>query len=160
MKLDSSQVVKLPVAKDAGLSRCNRPDVRLAVLPSMTPCARDICLSDVWGLVNSETVGNWVTCARKLGKSLCCHTSLLWSAICFKIITRCICGFFPHILAIIPATRYTCVFFAAYTCVLSCFVGRLWGFQVYDQFLTNAHICRFLKTGLLKYVSLSHWLVI
>ena len=31
--------------------------------------------------------------------------------------------FFPRILAIIPATRYTCVFFATYTCVLSCFVG-------------------------------------
>ena len=31
--------------------------------------------------------------------------------------------FFPRILAIIPATRYTCVFFATYTCVPSCFVA-------------------------------------
>ena len=43
----------------------------------------------------------------------------LWSAICFKIMTRYTCGFFPRILAIIPATRYTCVFLShAYTCVL------------------------------------------
>ena len=33
--------------------------------------------------------------------------------------------FFPRILAIIPATRYRCVFFATYTWVLSCFVGFL-----------------------------------
>ena len=38
----------------------------------------------------------------------------LWSAICFKITTRYTCGFFPHILAIIPATRYTCVFCHVY----------------------------------------------
>ena len=44
-----------------------------------------------------------------------CHFVLLhrsntvWSAICFKIITRYTCVFFPRILAIIPATRYTCV---------------------------------------------------
>ena len=44
-----------------------------------------------------------------------CHFVLLhrsntvWSAICFKIITRYTCGFFPRILANIPATRYTCV---------------------------------------------------
>ena len=31
--------------------------------------------------------------------------------------------FFPCILAIIPATRYTCVFFATYTCVLSFLCG-------------------------------------
>ena len=37
--------------------------------------------------------------------------------------TRYTCGFFPRILAIIPATRYTCVFFAKYTCVLFCFVA-------------------------------------
>ena len=36
--------------------------------------------------------------------------SQIWSAICFKIMTRYTCGFFPRILAIIPATRYTCVF--------------------------------------------------
>ena len=34
----------------------------------------------------------------------------LWSAICFKIMTRYTRGFFPRIVAIIPATRYTCVF--------------------------------------------------
>ena len=49
-----------------------------------------------------------------------CHFVLLhrsntvWSAICFKIITRYTCGFFPRILAIIPATRYTCVFCHVY----------------------------------------------
>ena len=48
LKLDSSQVVKLLVAKDAGLPRSNRKGFRtgcrLAVLPSMTRCARDIRL--------------------------------------------------------------------------------------------------------------------
>ena len=55
----------------------------------------------------------------------------LWSAICFKIMTRYTCGFFPRILTIIPATRYTCVF-----------LSRIFAFysQVYDYFLTNAHI--------------------
>ena len=37
-------------------------------------------------------------------------TSVLWSAICLKIMIRHACGLFPRILAIIPATRYTCVF--------------------------------------------------
>ena len=46
--------------------------------------------------------------------------------------------FFPLILAIIPATRYTCVFSPR---ILAFFLA-LWGFysQVYDHFLTNAHI--------------------
>ena len=35
---------------------------------------------------------------------------ILWSAICFKIMTRYTFCFFPRILAIIPATRYTCGF--------------------------------------------------
>ena len=62
----------------------------------------------------------------------------LWSAICFKIMTRYTCGFFPRILAIIPATRYTCVFLPR----ILAFFPALWGFysQVYDHFLTNAHI--------------------
>ena len=55
----------------------------------------------------------------------------LWSAICFKIITRYTCGFFPRILAIIPATQYTCVFLSRIRAFYS---------QVYDHFLTNAHI--------------------
>ena len=55
----------------------------------------------------------------------------LWSAICFKIMTRYTCGFFPRILAIIPATRYTCVFLSRILAFYS---------QVYDHFLTNAHI--------------------
>ena len=38
----------------------------------------------------------------------------LWSAICFKIMTRYTRGFFPRIVAIIPATRYTCVFCHVY----------------------------------------------
>ena len=46
--------------------------------------------------------------------------------------------FFPRILAIIPATRCTCVFLAR----IYAFFPALWGFysQVYDHFLTNAHI--------------------
>ena len=55
----------------------------------------------------------------------------LWSAICFKIMTRYTCVFFPRILAIIPATRYTCVFLSRILAFYS---------QVYDHFLTNAHI--------------------
>ena len=46
--------------------------------------------------------------------------------------------FFPRILAIIPATRYTCVFLPR----ILAFFPALWGFysQVYDHFLTNVHI--------------------
>ena len=87
----------------------------------------------------------------------------IWSAICFKITTRYTCGFFLHILAIIPMVghlfqNYETIyvrFFPTYTCNHSCytiyvrflprilaFVPALWGFysQVYDHFLTNAHI--------------------
>ena len=62
----------------------------------------------------------------------------VWLAICFKIMTRDTCGFSPRILAIIPATRYTCVFLSR----ILAFFPALWGFysQVYDHFLTNAHI--------------------
>ena len=44
--------------------------------------------------------------------------------------------FFPRILSIIPATRYTCVFLPR----ILAFFPALWGFysQVYDHFLTNA----------------------
>ena len=55
----------------------------------------------------------------------------LWSAICFKIMTRYTCGFFPRILAIIHATRYTCVFLSRILAFYS---------QVYDYFVTNAYI--------------------
>ena len=63
---------------------------------------------------------------------------ILWSAICFKIMTRYTCGFFPRILAIIPAKRYTWVFLSR----ILAFFPALWGFysQVYDHFLTNVHI--------------------
>ena len=44
--------------------------------------------------------------------------------------TRYPCGFFPLILTIIPATRYTCVFLSRILAFYS---------QVYDHFLTNAH---------------------
>ena len=44
----------------------------------------------------------------------CFVTCEIWSAICFKIMRRYTCGFFPRILAIIPATRYTCVFCHVY----------------------------------------------
>ena len=56
---------------------------------------------------------------------------ILWSAICFKIMTRYYFCFFPRILAIIPATRYTCVFLSRILAFYS---------QVYDHFLTNGHI--------------------
>ena len=58
----------------------------------------------------------------------------LWSAICFKIMTRSTCGFFPRILAIIPATRYTCVFLPR----ILAFFPVFWG--LHDHFLTNAYI--------------------
>ena len=45
--------------------------------------------------------------------------------------------FFPRILAIIPATRYTCVFLSRILAFYS---------QVYDHFLTNAHIYANKKT--------------
>ena len=66
----------------------------------------------------------------------CCN--VLWSAICFKIMTGYTCVVFPRILAIIPATQYTCVFLPR----ILAFFPTLWGFysQVYDHFLTNAHI--------------------
>ena len=68
-------------------------------------------------------------------------TSVLWSAICLKIMIRHTCGFFPRILAIIPATRYMCVFLPR----ILAFFPVLWGFysQLYDYFLTNvrAYIC-------------------
>ena len=41
------------------------------------------------------------------------------------------CDFFPRTLAIIPATRYTCVFLSRIIAFYS---------QVYDHFLINAHI--------------------
>ena len=61
----------------------------------------------------------------------------VWSAIYFKIMTRYTCGFLPRILAIIPATRYTCVFLSRILAFYS---------QVYDNFLTNAHIYAHKKT--------------
>ena len=54
------------------------------------------------------------------------------------------CVVFPRILAIIPATQYTCVFLPR----ILAFFPTLWGFysQVYDHFLTNAHIYAHKKT--------------
>ena len=61
-------------------------------------------------------------------------TSLkLWSAICFKIMTRYTCGFSPRILVITSATRYTCLFFVTYTCVL---FPSIWPFSY-----KRAYIC-------------------
>ena len=53
----------------------------------------------------------------------------IWSAICFKITTRYTCGFFLHILAIIPMVghlfqNYETIyvrFFPTYTCNHSCY---------------------------------------
>ena len=66
----------------------------------------------------------------------------LWSAICFKIMRRYTCSFFPRILAIIPATRYTCVFLSRILAFYS---------QVYDYFLTNAHIYAHKKPIYMRY---------
>ena len=70
------------------------------------------------------------------------HTTTIWSAICFKIVTRYTCGFFPRILAIMPATRYTCVFLSRILAFYS---------QVYDHFLTNAHIYAHKKPIYMRY---------
>ena len=61
------------------------------------------------------------------------------------------CGFFSRILAIIPATRYTCVFLPR---ILELFLA-LWGFysQVYDHFLTNANRSVFLLFSLSRELS-------
>ena len=51
--------------------------------------------------------------------------------------------FFPRILAIIPATRYTCVFLSRILAFYS---------QVYDHFLTNEHIYSYFEKGCRKKV--------
>ena len=48
--------------------------------------------------------------------------------------------FSPRILAIIPATPYTWVFFATYTCVLSCFVRFLFP-SIWPFSYKRAYIC-------------------
>ena len=57
--------------------------------------------------------------------------------------------FFPRILAVIPATRYTSFFLPR----ILAFFPALWGFycQVYDQFLTNAHIYAHKKAIYIRY---------
>ena len=57
--------------------------------------------------------------------------------------------FFPRILAVIPATRYTSFFLPR----MLAFFPALWGFysQVYDQFLTNAHIYAHKKAIYMRY---------
>ena len=57
--------------------------------------------------------------------------------------------FFPRILAIIPATRYTCVFLSRILAFYS---------QVYDHFLTNAHIYAHKKAHIYA-LQTSMWLV-
>ena len=74
---------------------------------------------------------------RQKSKRQICPGWMIWLAICFKIMTRYTCGFFPRILAIIPATQYTCVFLSRIRAFYS---------QVYDHFLTNAHIYAHKKT--------------
>ena len=63
--------------------------------------------------------------------------------------TRYTCRFFPRILAIIPATRYTCVFLPR----IYAFFPALWGFysQVYDHYLTNAHVYARKKAIYMRY---------
>ena len=61
--------------------------------------------------------------------------------------TRYMCGFFPRILAIIPATRYTCVFLSRILTFYS---------QVYDYFLTNAHIYAHKKAHIYALVTNKH----
>ena len=68
-------------------------------------------------------------------------------AICFKIMARYTSGSFPRILAI--KTEYTCVFLPR----ILAFFPALWGFysQVYDHFLTNAHIYAHKKPIYMRY---------
>ena len=65
--------------------------------------------------------------------------NFIWSAICFKIMTLYTCGFLHRILAIIPATRYTCVVFLPRIPALFPVLRGFYS-QVDDHFLTNAHI--------------------
>ena len=62
----------------------------------------------------------------------------LWSAICFKIMTRYTCVFFPTYTC--NHSRYT--IYVRFLPRILAFFPALWGFysQVYDHFLTNAHI--------------------
>ena len=64
----------------------------------------------------------------------------LWSAICFKITTRYTCGFFPHILAIIPATRYTCVFCHVYLRFIPKYMTIFLQTRIYMR-TKNPYIC-------------------
>ena len=63
-----------------------------------------------------------------------------------KIMRRYTCGFFPRILATIPATRYT--IYVRFLPRILVFFPALLGFnsQVYDHFLTNAHIYAYKKS--------------
>ena len=77
----------------------------------LLPWQRDVTTSPSYCYVIADsTPGDRETTGNELDHVLL----LLWLNICFKIVTRYTCGFFPRILAIIPATRYTCVFCHVY----------------------------------------------
>ena len=86
----SLQVCRSVVCKSA-VCVCRTPRLKLVSVPF------------------SSLVLDMVT-LRKVSRRASC----IWSAICFKIMTRYTYGFFPRILATIPATRYTCVFCLVY----------------------------------------------
>ena len=86
----SLQVCRSVVCKSA-VCVCRTPRLKLVSVPF------------------SRLVLDMVTLRKDFRRASC-----IWSAICFKIMTRYTCGFFPRILAIIPATRYTCVFCHVY----------------------------------------------
>ena len=86
-------------------------------------------------VMNIQDFSDYMLKSSKCGPNA---SKMIWLAICFKIMTRYTCGFFPRILAIIPAARYTCFFLPR----ILAFFPALWGFysQVHEHFLTNAHI--------------------
>ena len=67
-------------------------------------------------------------------------TFLIWSAICFKIVTRYTCGFFPTYTCNLSCYTIYVRFFATYTCVLSCFVGFLFP-SIWPFCYRRAYIC-------------------
>ena len=64
----------------------------------------------------------------------------IWSAICFKIMTRYTCGFFPTYTCNHSCYTIYVRFFATYTCVLSCFVGFLFP-SIWPFSYKRAYIC-------------------
>ena len=85
------------------------------IVYTFSPCLKDVLQKMLvcYSKPKSSTCQNTWT-QNELRTLSVVSGCIVWSAICFKIMTRYTCGFFPRILAIIPATRYTCVFCHVY----------------------------------------------